>query len=207
MKRPLMTRAIDHTDIEKSLADGLLSCLTQTPWSNITLAQVAEQAGIPLPDLAGRINERDQLLTILMRRNDHHMISASGPFMAEDTAKDRLFDVIMARIDILQANRGAYLRLFNGLRRDPLTALSKLPSLKISLNWMLHAAQLGPGGIKGHLQRLALGRVYLQTIQAWRADDSADLGKTMAKLDQLLAGSMRFIHRRTSSEMVDWTTI
>jgi hypothetical protein len=168
---------------------------------------VAEQAGIPLPDLAGRINERDQLLTILMRRNDHQMISASGPFMAEDTAKDRLFDVIMARIDLLQANRGAYLRLFNGLRRDPLSALSQLHPLKVSLNWILQSAKIQSGRLGGHLQRLALGRVYLQTIHAWRADDSGDLGKTMAELDRLLAKSMRFIHRQTANETVDWTAV
>ncbi len=61
-----------------------------------------------------------------------------------------------------------------------------LPYLCRSMGWMLDAAGIETGGVKGTLKVAALTAIYLKTLYVWHRDDSADMAKTMATLDSAL---------------------
>ena len=94
--------------------------------------------------------------------------------------------MLMRRIDAMQPHRAGILRLFEDLKQDPLLALLLLASLPKSMAWMLEAAGLGSGGLAGLARAQGLTAVWLAVVRAWKDDDTADLGPTMAALDRAL---------------------
>ena len=86
------------------------------------------------------------------------------------TPRDRIFDVLMRRIDAMQPHRAGILRLLEELRTDPPLALCLLAGLPRSMAWLLEAAESirrgCPGaarcradrGLAGHRPGLGRGR-------------------------------------------------
>ena len=119
--------------------------------------------------------------------------------------RDRLFDLLMRRIDALQAHRAGVLALLRALPADPPTALLLALATRRSMRWMLEAAGIPTRGIHGELRVKGLVAVWLWTVRAWRADDNEDLAATMAALDAALrraeqaAGMARLARTRGGS--------
>ena len=55
-----------------------------------------------------------------------------------------------------------------------------------SMRWMLEAADISTGGIRGAVAVKLTAAVYLSTMRVWRRDDSPDFARTMAALDARL---------------------
>ena len=106
--------------------------------------------------------------------------------------RDRLFDLLMERIDILNEDRAGIRAILDTCRFDPKQAVIGLPHLGRSMSWMLEAAGIGTGGIKGAVKVAALSGLYLRILWVWQSDDSPDMGKTMAALDQNLDRAERW---------------
>jgi hypothetical protein len=104
----------------------------------------------------------------------------------EGPARDRLFDIVMRRIDSLQTNRDGVLALFRHLPLDPcLAAMLAMTSLR-SMGWLLEGAGIDATGPRGKLRAKGMLAVWLATVHAWRTDASEDLSATMAALDRAL---------------------
>jgi hypothetical protein len=100
--------------------------------------------------------------------------------------RDRIFDVVMRRVDALQPHRAGITRLLEDLRRDPLLALLLLAEMPRAMAWMLEAAEIDTAGLPGLARAKGLTAVWLATLRAWARDESPDLGATMAALDRAL---------------------
>jgi hypothetical protein len=100
--------------------------------------------------------------------------------------RDRVFELLMARLEALAPFRDGLERLARDAGRDPCLLLGTLCRLDRSLVWLQDAAGLRPVGLRARLHRRALGAAYLQALRVWRTDAAADLGKTMAELDKQL---------------------
>ncbi|MBC8239538.1 MAG: hypothetical protein H8E30_03580, partial [Alphaproteobacteria bacterium] len=104
-----------------------------------------------------------------------------------EPVRDRLFDVIMRRLDALAPYRDGIAAVARDLRREPgtLACLAAGPGRR-SLQWMLEAARIQPWGLLAPLQLKGLGLVYLSVLRVWLHDDGEDLAHTMAALDKAL---------------------
>src|SRR5690606_32073688 len=102
-------------------------------------------------------------------------------------ARDRLFDVIMRRLDVLQPHKEALGVILRDQLRDPLTTVCGFSRLARSMAVTLEAAGFSTSGIRGVLRLKGLSAVYLSTLRVWLRDDSEDMAKTMAHLDKQLA--------------------
>ena len=92
----------------------------------------------------------------------------------------------MRRFDALQPYKPALDVLRRELLGDPVAALCAGASLLRSMRWMLEAAEIPTGGVRGAIAiRLASG-AYLSAMRVWQRDDSPDLARTMAALDARL---------------------
>ena len=58
--------------------------------------------------------------------------------------------------------------------------------MRRSMRWMLEAADLSSGGLRGELRVNALYALYLTMLRVWLHDDSDDMARTMAVLDRRL---------------------
>ena len=112
---------------------------------------------------------------------------AEGPADPADSARDRLFDLLMRRFDALQAHRGGLTAIAGEMRRDPAGALTHLPQLERSMRWTLEAAGLQSDGLLGIARIRVLALLYLSVLRVWLRDDTPDMARTMKALDGRLA--------------------
>lgn len=175
-------------DIDSRLVTGLWQVVAAHGWPGLTMRRVAAASGIDPAEIRRRCPTPCDLLALHGRVVDQLVLEGTAPDEAPDanTPRDRVFDVLMRRIDALQPHRAGILRLLDDLRQDPLLGLVLLAALPRSMAWMLEAAALGTGGLAGLARAKGLTAVWLATLRAWVEDDSADLGQTMAALDRAL---------------------
>ena len=119
------------------------------------------------------------------RMADRHALA--GDIAVDTGVRDRLFDLVMRRVDVLQTHRAGVLALFRALPAEPPTALMLAGAHLRSMAWLLEAAGAPATGLAGMLRAKGLLAVWLWTVRAWRGDTSEDLAATMAALDQALA--------------------
>ncbi len=172
-------------DAEGRLVAGLWRVVARHGWDGLTMRRAAAAAGVPMHELRRRCPDRLGLLRLHGRAVDAAVLEGTVPGQG-GTARDRVFDVLMRRIDALQPHRAGVLRLVDDLGRDPLLAVLLLAELPRSMAWMLEAAELDGSGLAGLARRKGLTAVWLATLRAWARDDTRDLGPTMAALDRAL---------------------
>ena len=108
-----------------------------------------------------------------------------------DSAHDRLFAALMARLDALQQKRAGYLALLDRLQRRPDLLAPLVLRLGRSCEAVLADSGLALGGLRTRLQTAGLLAVYVQAVRVWRRDDSRDLAGTMRALDQRLRPALQ----------------
>ncbi len=179
-------------DIEGRLVDALIALAESEGWRGLTVAAIAHRAGLSLADLHPRYGSRLAIFAAFMRRIDREVIASDFAFAPEDTARDRLFEVIMRRFDALGPHREALRRIRAGLMFDPLGAVATLPAFGCSMAWMLEAAEIPSDGAAGCVKITGLAGVWAKTFQVWLDDDTSDMARTMAALDRNLGRAGRF---------------
>ena len=174
-------------DTEARLVAGLWQVVAAHGWAGLSMRRVAAVSGVAPAEIRRRCPTPHHLLLLHGRLVDQAVLEGVVPGAPDDnTPRDRVFDVIMQRIDALQPHRAGILRFVEDLKADPLLALALLAALPRSMAWMLEAAGLGSGGLAGLARAKGLAAVWLATLRAWTRDDTADLGATMAALDRAL---------------------
>jgi AcrR family transcriptional regulator len=156
-------------------------------WRDTTMADIADQAGLDLVEMRALFGSKTAILAGLSRLADNAILRDNDAEMAAEPVRDRLFDVIMRRLDALAPYKEGIAAVARELPRDPTTIayLAAGPGRR-SLQWMLEAARIQPWGLAAPLQLKGLGLVYLTVLRVWLNDDGEDLAKTMAALDKAL---------------------
>lgn len=153
-------------------------------WRSLSLAEIAERAGLPLADLVDRFPDKAHLFGAYLKSVDARMLA--GSFDAREPARDRLFEVMMRRFEAMAADRrglGAILRDSGG---DPVLLLCGLRRLRRTMALTLEAAGLSSSGLGGLLRTQGLAAIYLAAFKAFLDDDTPDLSRTMTALDKAL---------------------
>ena len=176
----------EHSDADADkIVAAAMAAAAETGWSAMTLADVAARAEVDLAVVSRHFGSKPAILDGLSRMTDAAML-AGGPTDPADPPRDRLFDAIMRRFDVLTAHRAGVLAVMKALGRDPVLAASRLPGLARSMRWTLELADLPPQGPLGEIRIRGLGLLYLVVLRDWLGDDSPDLARTMAALDKRL---------------------
>ena len=173
-------------DVEFAVIEAAMQLAVERGWRRVALADIAAQAHLPLPELYDRFPSKAAILGAMSRRADLAAAAGDPSEDATERPRDRLFDVVMRRLDHLRPWRQGLAAVTRDLRGDPLAGLAALPAFRRSLDWMLEAAGLDTAGIAGAARRKAFAAVYVATVAAWLKDDSPDLTATMARLDRAL---------------------
>ncbi len=164
---------------------AMLKLAGQQGWRGVTLEAVAHESGLSLAELHDHFEDRFDLLAAYGRIIDRKVFEQTT---SDSTLspRDRLFDLLMERFDVLNADRDGVTAILRDLTFDPKTALLTLPHLGRSMSWMLEAAGIATFGWQGALRILGLTAAYLETLRHWRDDLSEDMSVTMAALDKNL---------------------
>lgn len=175
---------VSDTDFDRAMIAGAFNQAAAKGWGHVNIAAVAREAGLPLDRARERFSGRDALLLRFGRMADQAALAQTP---TEGTVRDRLFDLIMHRIDFLEQHRAGVLALFNFLPAAPAVALLLGCASQRSLRWLLDASGISTGGLSGRLRVYGLMAVWLWTLRAWKTDEGIDLAHTMAALDVALS--------------------
>lgn len=184
-KKPAQTKEVQVT-LKQRAVDAALELAGQLGWDMVTMTDIADRSGSSLAELSDIFDSRTDILIAYGRMIDKRVLEASADPDPSTPERDRLFDILMERFDVLGENREAVISILKSFRLDPKQAIISLPHLGGSMAWMLEAAGIDTLGIKGALRVAGLSTVYLTVLRVWMSDDSADLSKTMAALDKNL---------------------
>lgn len=150
-------------------------------WGSITLAQIAEEAGLTLKDFHGRA-DKDDLTAAVETTFDAGM--SEGSIEADETARTRLFDVIMMRFEVMEDVRDGAMSYLRWRDRSLDGLALRLKARADTAKWALACAGLdGASQLPRGVQIAALGWAISRAERAWRQETSADLSRTMAALD------------------------
>ncbi|MBR0648075.1 helix-turn-helix transcriptional regulator [Roseomonas terrae] len=175
---------MSETD-DNTLIAALWRVVAAHGWDGLTMRRLAGEADLSLAELRRRFPSRLDLLVLHGSLMDRTVLAGTIPGQG-GLARDRLFDVLMRRLDAMQPHRAGILRLLDDMRRDPGLAALLGPHLVRSMRWMLDAAEVDADAPMRRLLALGLVGVWIGTVRAWIEDESEDLGHTMAALDRLL---------------------
>ena len=167
-----------------------LELATTTDWSDITLAAIAERAGLALSDFHG-LADKAAITDAVEPFFDRAM--SEGSFDEDETPRTRLFDVIMMRFDAMETHRDALVSLSEWRQTQPLRLLNLVSARQATADWALVCAGLdGSAKLPRPVRSAAVAWAITQAERAWRKEDSADMSRTMAKLD----GELRKMEER-----------
>jgi AcrR family transcriptional regulator len=174
---------MEDTEFDRALVAAAFDLIAQSGWRNLSVADAARAADLPLDRARARFPCR---LAVLARFEAQADQAALTGIVEDSTVRDRLLGIVMSRIDVLQSHRAGVIALLRDLPRDPLTTLALAPVSLRSMRWMLEGARIETGGWRGPLRIQGMLGVWLYTVNAWRSDESEDLSATMAALDRAL---------------------
>jgi hypothetical protein len=112
--------------------------------------------------------------------------------VAEEPPRERLFDVLMRRLETLGPRKEAMRSLLHSAGRSPGLAIALNGLAVRSMQWMLTAADIGAAGTRGMVRAQGLALLYGQVLRTWVDDDDPGLARTMAVLDRQLARGARW---------------
>lgn len=175
------------TDSGAKAIDAAFRLAALQGWHHTTLADVAAEAKLPLAALYDLYPSKAALLADFSRRIDAKMLAGADVEDFEESPRERLFDVVMRRFDALAPYREGLGVIVRELPRDPATALCfSYGPFRRTLTWMLEAAGIESGGLRGLARVKGLALIYLGAMRVWLDDESEDKARTMAALDRSL---------------------
>ena len=183
---------MDDAEFDRALIAAAFQVAADKGWRSVSVGAAGRAAGLPLARARERFPGRAAVLVRFGRLADQAAL-AEAP--GDGPPRDRLFDLLMRRIDMLQSHRAGVLALLRALPSEPTTAVLLTRATRRSMRWMLDAAGVPTRGINGELRVRGLLAVWLWTIRAWRSDETEDLSTTMAALDAAL---------RRAEQAADW---
>ncbi len=180
---------MDDAQFDAALVSAAFAQAGLTGWRGLSIVEAARFAGLPLDRARARFPGPG---AVLMRFGLLADEAALAEPATEPSARERLFDLLMRRFDVLQQHREGMLALLRALPFDPGLTLALAAATGRSMGWMLEAAGIGAGGVRGRLRASGLVGVWLYALRAWQGDESADLSGTMAALDKALDQAERY---------------
>jgi AcrR family transcriptional regulator len=170
----------------------LLALLAEKPIERIALAEIAARAGVSLAQMRATFSSPLAIVAAHMKDIDRAVLAGESSDMEEEPARERLFDVLMRRLEALAPHREAVRSLLRSARRQPALALAFNALALRSQKWMLAAAGINASGPSGTLRAQGLALLFGSVLRTWVRDDDPGLARTMAALDRALARGQRF---------------
>jgi AcrR family transcriptional regulator len=183
--------AAPASDRDKIIA-AFLNLVAEKPVEQIGFAAIAEASGVSLAQLRGEFPSTLAILAAHIKSIDRAVLSQDFADVEEEPARERLFDVLMRRLEILSPHREAVRSLLRSARRNPPLALALNGLAVRSQQWMLTAAGIGASGPLGMIRAQGLAALFGGVLRTWIHDDDPGLARTMAALDRALARGQRF---------------
>jgi AcrR family transcriptional regulator len=179
------------TTREKIIA-AFLDLLAEKRFESIGFAEIAARAGVSLVDCREEFGSTLAILAAHMKQIDRAVLGADTSDMAEEPPRERLFDVLIRRFEVMAPHREAVRSLLRSVSRNPGLGFAVNGLAVRSQAWMLTAANIDAAGTRGAIRAQGLAMLFGSVLRTWVDDEDDGHAKTMAALDRALGRGQRF---------------
>ncbi len=184
----------EKSDREK-IIEAFMALLAERSFERIDFSDLAARAGVPLHRCRAEFGTLIEVLGAQLEDIDRKVLEGGDADMAEEPPRERLFDVLMRRIEALTPHKEAVRSLVNSARCNPTLALALNCFAVRSQSWMLTAANISSAGLRGAVRAQGMACLYADVLRTWLRDEDPGLARTMAVLDRQLARGARWSRR------------
>jgi AcrR family transcriptional regulator len=185
----------DRQHKQATIVDAALRLAATRAWTDVRINDIAAEAGIGLADLAETIDGKADILRLYGRQLDARMLRSLETDPVSGTPHDRLFDIIMRRLELMDADKAAVRSIVKAPVSSAAGFVTLAGSLLQSQDWILSAAGIEDSGLRAAIRTSGLAMIYVRTLRTWAEDDDPGLARTMAQLDRALRDGSDWVKR------------
>jgi AcrR family transcriptional regulator len=177
----------------QQIVEAFMALLAERRFEEIGLGEIAARAGLSLAELRNEFASSLGILAAHAKELDRRVLAGNDSDMSEEPPRERLFDVLMRRLELMVPHREAIASLMRSARRNAPLALALNGLTVRSQVWMLTAADISASGPLGMVRAQGLALLFARVLETFiDDDDDPSLARTMSALDRELARGQRF---------------
>ena len=181
------------TDARGKIVDALMHLAAERRFEDISVRDISKAAGVSLADFRDAFPSKGAVLGGFTRRIDRIVLAQDDGELSEESSRERLFDVLMRRLEAMTPYRAGLREVAAWLRREPTAALAMNQVAMNSMRFMLEAAGIDSDGPAGALKLQGLAFAWARIVAIWLEDSEPGLSRTMAALDRELSHGERWV--------------
>ena len=178
------------TDREKIIA-AFMALLAEKRFEQIGFGDISARAGVSLATARTEFGSTLAILAAHMKELDRKVLAGEESDMAEEPPRERLFDVLMRRIEAMAPYREATRSLMKSAACNPGLAFALNGLAVRSQTWMMTAAGIDAAGPRGMIRAQGLAALFASVLRTWVDDEEEGSARTLAALDRALARGQR----------------
>ena len=182
-------------DARGKIVDALMELAAERPFEDITITDIAARAGVGLADFRDAFPSKGAVLAAFNKRIDRAVLSGASDALEGEPVKERLFDVLMRRLDAMAPYRAGVRAVAEWARRAPLAATALNREGLNSMRFMLESAGVSAEGPVGALKLQGLLIAFGRVLDVWFEDEEPGFPATMAALDKELTRGETLVGR------------
>jgi AcrR family transcriptional regulator len=179
------------TDREKIIA-AFMALLAEKRFEQIGFGDISARAGVSLATARTEFGSTLSILAAHMKELDRKVLAGEEGDMADEPPRERLFDVLMRRIEAMAPYREATRSLMKSASCNPGLAFALNGLAVRSQTWMMTAAGIDAAGPRGMIRAQGLAALFASVLRTWVDDEDEGSARTLAALDRALARGQRW---------------
>jgi len=174
-------------DITEKILQSAFCLIQEGGWEGWSYAKISKALDSPLDIILQFLPLPENLLDLLETHLYSQLLAVLDfQTLQEATPKERLFEIILMRLDLLMPYKGGIQVLVSQMVAYPKLSLHITFLQQQASRNILKLAALSTEGPLGYLKEKILMGVYMLTLHKWLEDKTDTLEATMAFLDQSL---------------------
>ena len=178
--------------VREKIVAAFMALLAEKRFDEIGFGDTAARAGVSLAECREEFGSTLAILAAHMKQIDRKVLGHTDTDMAEEPPRERLFDVLMRRFEVMAPYKEAVRSLLRSAARNPGLAFALNGLAVRSQTWMLTAADIDAAGPRGMIRAQGLAMLFGSTLRTWLDDEDEGLARTMAALDRALGRGQRW---------------
>src|SRR5205814_1649370 len=174
------------TDREKIIA-AFMALLAEKRFEQIGFGDIAARSGLTLANCRAEFGSTLAILAAHMKELDRKVLAGASADMVDEPPRERLFDVLMRRIETMAPYREAVRSLMKSASCNPGLAIALNGLAVRSQTWMLTAADIDVAGPRGMIRAQGLAMLFASVLRPWGDDGDEGLAGTPAALGRARA--------------------
>ncbi len=181
--------------VKDRIIEALMELSAEREWDDFGLTDVATRAGVSLSEFRDAFPSKGAVLAGFSRKIDHIVLAQESQTLADEAPRERVFDVLMRRLDAMAPYKLGLQGIMEHVRRDPLTAAALNGVVVNSMRFMLAAAGVDVEGNMAAIKLQGMAVAWGRVLDAWFEDQDPGHARTMAALDRELSKGETWVAR------------